>query len=51
VSKGFWKINRKSILSTFPERKKEIARLLLSDKRNRFKTEEDLIRFTVLLNE
>lgn len=48
--KGFRHINKKNILKIFPDRKEQIANLLRTEKQRRYKTEEDLIRVTELLN-
>jgi hypothetical protein len=50
ITRGFRKINKTSILKTFPERKEDIAKLFRSDRQYRLRTEEDLIRFTAWLN-
>jgi hypothetical protein len=50
ITGGFRKINKKSILITFPERKEDIEKLFRSEKPYRIRTEEDLIRFAARLN-
>jgi hypothetical protein len=50
IYKGFRKISKKSVFKTFPERKDDIEKLFRSEKQNRVRTEEDLIRFAARLN-
>jgi hypothetical protein len=51
ITEGFRKINKKNVLKTFPERKEDIEKLFRSEKPNRVRTEEDLIRFAARLND
>jgi hypothetical protein len=51
ITQGFRKINKKNVLKAFPERKEDIEKLFRSEKPNRVRTEEDLIRFAARLND
>jgi hypothetical protein len=51
MKQGFRKISKTTVLKTFPERKEDVEKLFRSEKPNRVRTEEDLIRFAARLNE
>jgi hypothetical protein len=48
--KGFRHINRRTILKIFPDKKAQVINLLKTSKQNTYRTENDLINITQLLN-